>query len=82
LNVWLAEKAGSPVDREVYGVFSSAELAKRACQDVADQYFGKRNTPALKWLGDYGYSSASYHQPVTGMWLFQVTRFTVDEMVS
>ncbi len=81
MNVWLAEKAGSPVDREVYGIFSSVERARKVCQGVANEYFGARNTRPLGWLGDDGFSSASYHNPAVGQYYFMVTRFTVDEEV-
>lgn len=78
MNVWLAEQHNTR-SAEPLGIFSDPALAKAACQGLASEYFGEKNTPALTWLGDEGYSSASYHQPVTGMWLFQVMRFVVDE---
>jgi hypothetical protein len=81
MDVWLADQLNMGAT-ELLGVFSSSERAKKVCQDVANEYFGEANTPALSWLGDDGYASASHHSPATGMWLFQVTRFTVDEMMS
>jgi hypothetical protein len=77
VNVWLAEQHNMG-SRETLGIFSAPALARKACQGVANQYFGEAKTPALRWLGDDGYASASYHQPPTGMWLFQVTLFVVD----
>lgn len=78
MNVWLTEQH-TPPSIEVLGIFSDPVRARKVCQDAANEYFGDKNTPALRWLGDDGYSSASYHHPVAGMWLFQITRFTVDD---
>ena len=75
MNVWLAEQH-SPPSAEILGIFSDPVRARKVCQDAANEYFGEKNTPALTWLGDDGYCSASYHHPVAGMWLFQITRFT------
>lgn len=81
MNVWLAQEHNMG-STEILGIFSDPVRARKVCQDLANQYFGEKNTPVLSWLGDDGYCSASYHQPVTGNWLFQVTRFTVDEEVT
>lgn len=77
MNVWLAEQQNMGV-RDTLGIFSGPVKARKACQDVANEYFGDANTPVLSWLGDDGYCSASHHQPVTGTYLFQVTMFVVD----
>jgi hypothetical protein len=80
MNVWLAEKSGAG-STEQYGIFSRPERAKKVCQDAADDYLGPQNTPALNWQGVGGHTSASYHHPAAGMFLFQITRFTVDEVL-
>lgn len=80
MNVWLAEQHNIGT-WEKLGVFSDPTRARKVCQDIANEYFGEKNTPALSWLGDDWYSSASYHHPTDSM-LFQVSRFTVDEEVA
>lgn len=80
MAVWLAEyhEGGRPGD--VLGIFSDPEKARDACQDKASEYFGADRTPPLNWTGDDGHCSADYHQPAAPYsYLFQVTRFTVDE---
>jgi len=79
-NLWLAERSGwGP--RTPIGLFSKPERAREICQDVANEYFGARNTPALRWQGDDSYSHAAHHDPNTGMLLFQIIRLTVDEVL-
>lgn len=78
--VWLTQ-VNNAGPAEIIGVFSSPERAKKACQDQANAYFGAARTPALKWLGNDGHWSASYHHPGSGMQLFQVTRYEVDQEV-
>lgn len=80
--VWLTEKSGGSMGSDVLGVFSNPDRARKVCQDIANEYFGERNTPPLKWLGDAGHASASYYHPDSaygGMVLFQVTRLIVDQ---
>ena len=80
MDVWLAEQHNMGA-REALGIFSDPGRARKVCQDIANEYFGERNTPPLTWRGDDGYTYASHHNPVTGMWLFQVTRYTVDQVL-
>jgi hypothetical protein len=75
-SVWLAEKSGNPPD--IIGIFSTPERARETCQETAAEFFGPHSR-ALTWQETKGYSSAAYHHPESGMFLFQVTRFTVDE---
>jgi hypothetical protein len=77
-DVWLAEKNSKSASL-VFGVFSTPEIAVQICQDDANGYFGAANTPPLRWLGNDSYRSASYIHPCGGSFLFQVTRFTVDQ---
>jgi hypothetical protein len=79
-DVWLAEKSGSGPS-EVMGIFSEPDRAKQACQDDANEYFGAAHTDELHWqqAGRLDYYSASYHHPAAGTYLFQVTRYAVDE---
>ena len=79
MNVWLAEQYNAGTT-ELLGVFSDPAVARKVCQDSANEFFGEKNTPELRWLGDDGYASASHHQPVGGNYLFQVTRFIVDQV--
>ena len=81
MEVWQAESVQGPY-RETYGVFSSQSRAQGVCQGVANEYFGAENTEPLQWAGNDEFCSASYHHPVDGMWLFQVTRRTVDGVVA
>lgn len=80
-DVWLAEKSGGGFDT-VFGVFSKPEKAVQVCQDSANEYFGAARPVPLKWLtnNDGNYRSASYVHPLGGSYLFQVTKFTVDEV--
>jgi hypothetical protein len=80
--VWLAEKSLGGTPAEHMGLFSNPGRARKVCQDAADEYFGAEKTPPLNWLGDAGYASATYHHPCGGMFLFQVTRFAVDQEAS
>jgi hypothetical protein len=82
-GVWLAEKSGAGVAADVVGIFSSLDKAEDACWGIAGEYFGKERTAPLRWLRQAGggYSSAPYHHPCAGMFLFQVTRFRVDEVM-
>jgi hypothetical protein len=77
-TVWLAEQS-SGYPSEILGVFSKPERARQACQDIADGYFGPAHTPPLTWLGNDGHSSASWHHPAAGIYLFQITQFKVDQ---
>lgn len=77
MYVWIAERITHAAD--TLGVFSAPEKATKVCQDEAYEFFGERNTIALTWIGDDVHRSASYHHPVSGMWLFSVTRYAVDE---
>ena len=78
MYVWLAERAyGGPAD--TLGVFSSPERAQKVCQDIANEYFGERNTPPLNWIGDDIHRSAPYQHPCSGSHMFSVTRYLVDE---
>lgn len=80
VEVWLAEKSGG-LPSEVLGIFSAPGRATDVCQDVANEYFGAARTPPLKWAGDDGYRNASYYCPGDGInYLFQVTRFAVDQV--
>lgn len=81
-SVWLTEKHGGGGPADVLGIFSTPEDSEKVCQDDADAYFGPASTPPLRWLKSDGYESASYHHPACGMFLFQITRFTVDEKVT
>lgn len=81
MNVWQAESIKGPY-RETYGVFSTLTRARGVCQGVADQYYGADRTLPLRWVGDEAYCSASYHHPAEGMYLFEVTRRTVDGVVA
>lgn len=81
-SVYLTEKSGG-LPSEVLGIFSSPQRAREVCQESANEYFGAGHTDLLKWVmaADGGYSSASYYHPGAGMnYLFQVTRYTVDEL--
>jgi hypothetical protein len=80
-DVWLTEKSGNGWDT-VFGIFSTPEKAIEICQDSANEYFGAAKPVPLKWLvtKDGGYRSASYVHPTGGHYLFQVTKFTVDEV--
>lgn len=78
-GVYLAEK--SDRYRTVYGIFSTQDKAEQACQDAANTHFGVARTPPLQWLRNpAGYSSAPYDDP-HGTYLFQVTRYTIDEVL-
>jgi hypothetical protein len=79
MKVWLAERSQHGYASEIFGAFSTPERAREVCQDDANAFFGAARTPPLSWLGSEGYSSASYHHPEAGNYLFQVTGFTVDE---
>lgn len=79
-EAWLAE-VSSGRDRDVLGIFSTPEKAVAACQDKENEYFGAERTPPLTWQphvnGGYLYA-AGYTPPSQ---FFQVTRFTVDEVL-
>lgn len=77
-SVWLAEYT-SHLRSNILGIVSDPEKGRQACQDVANEYFGAKNTPPLNWHGDDGHASTSYSNPVE-TFFFQVTRFTVDEI--
>ncbi len=76
--VWLAEQYNMGA-KEQLGIFSDPVKARKSCQNVANEYFGEAHTPTLDWRGDDENSSATTSQPVTGMWVFLVTRYAVDE---
>jgi hypothetical protein len=84
---WLAEMnpVGVAVSGAILGLFSQRWRAEKACQDEANRYLGEKSTPALQWQDspDKGYGSASYHHPGDDIsYLFQITRFTLDEAYS
>lgn len=81
--VWLTERSEGHWRPDVLGIVSDPDKGRKACQDDASEYFGAGRTPPLKWTGSDGYDSASYYQPGTGSNIFyQVTRFTVDEIIT
>lgn len=77
MEVWIAED-GVNLEHEIYGVFTSPDKAKDACRKVAEDYFGSNGTPPLNWNDSEGFSMAIYANPVR-TYVFQVTRFVVDE---
>jgi hypothetical protein len=77
--VWLAKKNQSgPSD--VLGLFTAPELAKRVCQESANEYMGERSTPALIWQGNDTYWSASYHHPGAGAQVFAIEMYELDKV--
>jgi len=77
--VWLAKKnqSGPP---DTLGLFSSPELAKRVCQESANEYLGEQHTPVLTWQGDDTCCSASYHHPGAGMQVFTIDMYEMDKV--
>lgn len=78
MDVWIAEKHEWHM-RELLGIYSKPEKARKVCQDEANRYFGERNTPPLEWRGDDGYADAASYDPGYGNVLYHVTRITVDD---
>ncbi len=79
-SVWLANKISIFRNAEVLGVFSDPGRAQAVCQSRAAEFYGAAHTPALTWLGNDAFRSASYYHPEGGLYLFQITQLTVDEI--
>lgn len=77
---WLAEQAGAG-SRAPVGIFSSPDLARDACQGIADEYFGPKLTPPLQWRGTDRRAFAAYSHPTSGGFVFVVTMLTIDEVI-